>query len=380
MPQLIEIVGKINVTSTACVHEFSRFFWRLCRTFGKIFTNTKVKPQFQEILRLSEENIDSSARNGVLTKATVPIYATGVLTCYIQEEDRKLLVGFLEDVMTLLSLSHAPLDSLKASFVELGANPAYHELLLTVLWYGVVHTSALVRCTAARMFELLVKGVNETLVAQRVVPALITLSSDPEISVRIATIPAFGTIMETVIQRELLERVKMQLASFLEDPQYQDQYALHTEIIKTFGRVGPNAEPRFRDEFVIPHLHKLALVNNLQIVDSKRLDIATHLFEAYSALSCCFISEDLMVNHFLPGLRCLRIDMEHLSPEHEVILSSMIKECEQKVENKTVQEPQGSMSIAASLVSEDTKTKFLNKMGQLTTSGAMLANVFQRKK
>lgn len=38
----------------------------------------------------------------------------------VKEEDRKLLVGFLEDVMTTLSLSHAPLDSLKASFVELG--------------------------------------------------------------------------------------------------------------------------------------------------------------------------------------------------------------------------------------------------------------------
>ncbi|XP_071270916.1 RAB11-binding protein RELCH homolog isoform X8 [Salvelinus alpinus] len=180
LPQLIDIVGRINVASTTCVHEFSRFFWRLCRTFGKIFTNTKVKPQFQEILRLSEENVDALTGNGILTKATVPIYATGVLTCYNQDEDRKLLVGFLEDVMTTLSLSHAPLDSLKASFVELGANPVYHELLLTVLWYGVVHTSALVRCTAARMFELLVKGVNETLVAQRVVPALITLSSDPE--------------------------------------------------------------------------------------------------------------------------------------------------------------------------------------------------------
>ncbi|XP_030059094.1 RAB11-binding protein RELCH isoform X2 [Microcaecilia unicolor] len=380
LPQLIEIVSRINVASTACVHEFSRFFWRLCRTFGKIFTNTKVKPQFQEILRLSEENIDSTAGNGVLTKATVPIYATGVLTCYNQEEDRKLLVGFLEDVMTMLSLSHAPLDSLKASFVELGTNPAYHELLLTVLWYGVVHTSALVRCTAARMFELTLRGMCEALIDKRVAPALVTLSSDPEFSVRIATIPAFGTIMETVIQRELLERVKMQLASFLEDPQYQDQHSLHTEIIKTFGRVGPNTEPRFRDEFVLPNLHRLAMVNNQQATDSKRLDIATHLFEAYSALSCCFISEDLMVNHFLPGLRCLRTDMEHLSPEHEVILSSMIKECEQKVENRTVQEPQGSMSIAASLVSEDTKTKFLNKMGQLTTSGAMLANVFQRKK
>uniref|UniRef100_A0A673HFU2 LisH domain and HEAT repeat-containing protein KIAA1468 homolog n=1 Tax=Sinocyclocheilus rhinocerous TaxID=307959 RepID=A0A673HFU2_9TELE len=161
LPQLIDIVGRINVTSSTCVHEFSRFFWRLCRTFGKIFTNTKVKPQFQEILRLSEENVDASAGNGILTKATVPIYATGVLTCYNQEEDRKLLVGFLEDVMTTLSLSHAPLDSLKASFVELGANPVYHELLLTVLWYGVVHTSALVRCTAARMFELS-EDINNT--------------------------------------------------------------------------------------------------------------------------------------------------------------------------------------------------------------------------
>ncbi|XP_056155146.1 RAB11-binding protein RELCH homolog isoform X2 [Lampris incognitus] len=380
LPQLIEIVGRINVSSSTCVHEFSRFFWRFCRTFGKIFTNTKIKPQFQEILRLSEENVDAAAGNGILTKATVPIYATGVLTCYNQEEDRKLLVGFLEDVMTTLSLSHAPLDSLKASFVELGANPVYHELLLTVLWYGVVHTSALVRCTAARMFELLVKGVNETLVAQRVVPALITLSSDPEISVRISTIPAFGTIMETVTQKELLERVKMQLASFLEDPQYQDQHSLHMEIIRTFGRVGPNAEPRFRDEFVLPHLHKLALANNSQAVESKRIDIATQLFEAYSALSCCFISEELMVNHFLPGLRCLRADMEQLSPEHEVILSSMIKECEIKVENRGIGDAQGSMSIASSLVGEDAKTKFLSKMGQLTTSGAMLANVFQRKK
>ncbi|XP_035474591.2 RAB11-binding protein RELCH homolog isoform X3 [Scophthalmus maximus] len=380
LPLLIEIVGRINVTSTTCVHEFSRFFWRFCRTFGKIFTNTKVKPQFQEILRLSEENVDASAGNGILTKATVPIYATGVLTCYNQEEDRKLLVGFLEDVMTTLSLSHAPLDSLKASFVELGANPVYHELLLTVLWYGVVHTSALVRCTAARMFELLVKGVNETLVAQRVVPALITLSSDPEISVRISTIPAFGTIMETVTQKELLERVKMQLASFLEDPQYQDQHSLHMEIIRTFGRVGPNAEPRFRDDFVLPHLHKLALANNSQATETKRIDIATQLFEAYSALSCCFISEEVMTNHFLPGLRCLRADMEQLSPEHEVILSSMIKECEIKVENRGMADAQGSMSIASSLVGEDAKTKFLSKMGQLTTSGAMLANVFQRKK
>uniref|UniRef100_A0A6Q2XWN7 LisH domain-containing protein n=1 Tax=Esox lucius TaxID=8010 RepID=A0A6Q2XWN7_ESOLU len=367
LPQLIDIVGRVNVTSTTCVHEFSRFFWRLCRTFGKIFTNTKVKPQFQEILRLSEENVDALTGNGILTKATVPIYATGVLTSYNQEEDRKLLVGFLEDVMTTLSLSHAPLDSLKASFVELGANPVYHELLLTVLWYGVVHTSALVRCTAARMFELILRGMSE---------ALMHLNRNKTLF----SPPPYSPLSLPLSLSLSLSRVKMQLASFLEDPQYQDQHSLHMEIIRTFGRVGPNAEPRFRDEFVLPHLHKLALGNNVQPSESKRIDIATQLFEAYSALSCCFISEELMVTHFLPGLRCLRADMEQLSPEHEVILSSMIKEGETKVENRGIGQAEGSVSIAASLVGEDAKTKFLSKMGQLTTSGAMLANVFQRKK
>lgn len=47
-------------------------------------------------------------------------YILQLFTVPPQEEDRKLLVGFLEDVMTTLSLSHAPLNSLKASFVELG--------------------------------------------------------------------------------------------------------------------------------------------------------------------------------------------------------------------------------------------------------------------
>lgn len=41
-------------------------------------------------------------------------------------------------------------------------------------------TSVTSRLALVQSDQLLVKGVNETLVAQRVVPALITLSSDPE--------------------------------------------------------------------------------------------------------------------------------------------------------------------------------------------------------
>ena len=40
----------------------------------------------------------------------------------------------------------------------------------------------------------------------------------------------------------------MQFQSFLDDPMYTDQHSLHVEVIRTFACVGPNAEPKFRDE------------------------------------------------------------------------------------------------------------------------------------
>lgn len=55
------------------------------------------------------------------------------------------------------------------------------------------------------------------------------------------------------------------------------------------GHPGLSDTPLFYFSVVLPHLHKLALVNNMQTVEAKRLDVASQLFEAYSALSCCCI-------------------------------------------------------------------------------------------
>ena len=59
---------------------------------------------------------------------------------------------------------------------------------------------------------------------------------------------------------QMLDKVHMQFQTFMDDPMYRDQHALHVEIIKTFARMGPNAEPRFRDECeysIIFFLHEL---------------------------------------------------------------------------------------------------------------------------
>ena len=47
---------------------------------------------------------------------------------------------------------------------------------------------------------------------------------------------------------QMLDRVYMQLQTFLDDPVYREEHSLHVELIATFARVGPNAEPKYRDE------------------------------------------------------------------------------------------------------------------------------------
>jgi hypothetical protein len=65
---------------------------------------------------------------------------------------------------------------------------------------------------------------------------------------------------------------------------------------------------------------------------AKRLEIATYLFEAYSALSCCFHSGQSILNSFLPGLYCLRVDFAQLRPDSVAVLDSIIKDLEHKLE------------------------------------------------
>lgn len=179
----------------------------------------------------------------------------------------------------------------------------------------------------------------------------------------------------------MLDRVYMQLQTFLDDPIYRDQHLLQIEVIRTFARVGPNAEPRFRDEFVIPRLAGMALANNSVSNETKKTDIALQLFEAYSAMSCCFINDQLVQEAMLPGLRYLRQDLAQIAPEREEVIISMIKEYEAKVDaSKSLERsPSLSGSPATGGSTEDVRARVMSRIKD-TTSKAHIPNIFTRKK
>ncbi|KAK7505693.1 hypothetical protein BaRGS_00002964 [Batillaria attramentaria] len=250
IPRLLEVMMGVGVSLPRVVSALCTYVHRFCRTFGKTFTQKKVKLKFEELVDLPEECLDVQVHLGhtAITTSIVPVYASGVLLSFNTEESRKEVGHFLKKVLCTLAFCQTSLDSLRATVLQLRTDAVNHDLLLSVLWDGVVHTAAVVRATAASLFELLIQGVSETLISHRVVPALVTLANDPDMSVRIATIPSLGGIIENITIREVLDRVYMQLQTFFDDPVYRDHHAVLVELIRTLARCGPNAEPKFQDE------------------------------------------------------------------------------------------------------------------------------------
>lgn len=119
------------------------------------------------------------------------------------------------------------------------------------------------------------------------------------------------------------------------DTSFRDEHRVQSEFIKTFTQIAPHAESRLREDFILPFLASIASQNSQQQSErgpAKRLEISTYLFEAYSALSCCSHSGQAILNSFLPGLYCLRVDFAQLRPDSVAVLDSIIKELEHKLE------------------------------------------------
>lgn len=119
------------------------------------------------------------------------------------------------------------------------------------------------------------------------------------------------------------------------DTNFRDEHRVQSEFIKTFTHIAPHADTKFREDFILPFLALIASQNSQQQSErgpAKRLEIATYLFEAYSALSCCFHSGQSILNSFLPGLYCLRVDFAQLRPDSVMVLDSIIKDLEHKLE------------------------------------------------
>nr|XP_018668539.1 RAB11-binding protein RELCH isoform X2 [Ciona intestinalis] len=334
-PRLLKILQMMTTVNMEIVCSLTNLTQTFCSLFGSNFTNNVVKPKFEKVM---EEDITT------LNTALLPAYAAGVILPDAKEELNEFLLN------STISLSQAKLSlcGMQVALTLLRSMPANHDVIMQVLWSSVMHESAEVRESAASLLAVMTSSEIETRVlSTRVVPALITLSTDTDVNVRIATIHAFSSIVELPsAPLELIERVIVQMTELVSanvesdlasmDGTLLGMHKVRMLIVSSSTKVAATAHPKFRDEFILPHLVAIAASNNQHTDSSKRSEIATLLLEAYTTLSCCFIASNLLQGSFLPGLKCLLTDMEALHKDRTGVVSSLISEVEQKLERGSV--------------------------------------------
>jgi len=339
--RLVLVCEALDPAEQATVHVLADFFRTLCHTFGRSFAQRVVHTRFRTRIQFPAAAVSelSHLERVSLVRCSAPVFAAGVLAAFPNDDE---VSKFLAEFIHAVAVHRCGLDGVVAAVTELCLVHTLPELLLSVLWDCVVHTSVVIRVAAARVFEPVVRsgGVPEPLIGARVVPALVTLAGDSNSDVRAATVGAFGAIVECVGDRAILDKVYMQLQSLMDDSAYRDEHALRVALIRAIGRAGPSSEPRFRDDFVLPRLTALAVQNSsggaVAEASPRRTDVALALFDAYNSVSCCFVGNQLVSEVLLPGLRCLHRDLGTLAPDHATVVGSMIREFEDRVDSSGV--------------------------------------------
>lgn len=353
LTSLLKSIETLGFTQRELLHTLSTLISEYCMYFGYLFTNKIIKPFFQSSLDVPGEKTVLGPSDTPLASTVFPVFVSGVLTCFKQDEPQ--LTSYLKDTIVDLSLSYTPLDSLKATIILLKRERKYHLLLVRILQELASHSAVQVRCCVATLLGLMISGVDEKLLNNHVIKTLLQLAADSEMSVKIHTVESLGVIMETISKREILNQVHKQFQSFADNIKYD--FLLYETILHTLARIVHNADPVFRDEFIIPLLAELSLQNNEAPNLTQRKDIAHMLLEAYRGVSGCFVSMELISEYIIPGLRALQEDFEVVDKNSVPAIKQLLQDSTNKLTNFQRQSRSDSMLKDQSLLSRFTTPK-----------------------
>ncbi|XP_039285476.1 RAB11-binding protein RELCH homolog [Nilaparvata lugens] len=330
VPELLNDLEHVRIDQEEILFSFISFFKALNAGFGRFFAKQKVKSLFMEKLQILESSL-TSVGNEFPTCSIIPVFLLAVEAPY-QVTNNAYLSILLELFIT---------------FVNYNVQNYYLLHSKIICFTGVVHPRHVVRHATANLFLYVIPNVGESITTNRIVPALITLASDPQLAVRTATIPVFGALIENSTNKEVLDKTYFQLQSFLSDPAARDDHATVLQLVTTLGRIVSNCDSWFREEVILPHLAAMAAYTMQLTNQTRRIDLGTTLVEAFSASVYCSLSKNTITTVLLPGLGYLENLCSQSLPSHHGSVLIMIQEAESRSDiNKPIERSSSGMSLA----------------------------------
>ncbi|KAL1450408.1 hypothetical protein WDU94_002779 [Cyamophila willieti] len=171
----------------------------------------------------------------------------------------------------------------------------------------VVHARSVVRVLTAYLLGETVSQVSLSLLTTKIVPALVTLSSDPDVTVKTATIPVFGSLLLNQTKKEVQDKTYFQLQTFLSDESLLENHAAQVTLISTLGRIAPASLAWFREDAIAPQLCSWASSLPLLQSSTRKQDVLLALLDAYSNVLYTSLSPNTINSYMLPGLRRVNV-------------------------------------------------------------------------
>ncbi|BBM96799.1 hypothetical protein Mp_1g00840 [Marchantia polymorpha subsp. ruderalis] len=196
-----------------------------------------------------------------------------------------------------------------------------HTVIVGVLWELVVNPNANVKSTAAVLFKALVPYVDLKLAQQQVLPALVTLGSDPNLDVKYSSIEAFGTVAQHFKDEAVVDKIRVQMDAFLDDGDHEGTVA----VMRALAAAVPHTTPSLRDYL----LQKLAMLSGATTQGTtliRRREKVDVFCEAIRALDATEISAGNVKDLLLPTIQNLLKDTDALDPAHKEALEVMQRE------------------------------------------------------
>jgi hypothetical protein len=137
--------------------------------------------------------------------------------------------------MLYVNVSH--LLSLCSMFEE------HHVAVFNIVWEMVVISDANLKTNAAALLKALVPYISVKVASTHVLPALITLGSDQNLTVKYASIEAFGAVAQHFKNDMVVDKIRIQMDAFLEDGSHEATVS----VIRALAVAVPHTTDRLRE-------------------------------------------------------------------------------------------------------------------------------------
>ncbi|KAL6258754.1 hypothetical protein P5V15_010703 [Pogonomyrmex californicus] len=376
---VLDMVKSVDATQENVLKTLLMYIHSLCVGFGKFITQSRIQAAFSpEVSELEKQLTALSTDKKNMSLTLIPSYLVILSTL-----DSTELANNFKQFLVILSMSGTSISWLQIAASILCARERMQEHVLASLWDGVMHQRSSVRCATATLFGSIIAYVSDRLANAKIVPAIVTLASDPEVGVRCAAISTLGRIITECKVREARDKARLTLETIAKDPQEFSQI-LAISLVSTFAVIAPTCPQNYIEDIIATHLSTIA---SFALQQSRKIELVNALVEAYSVLVYCPLSSQCVSGVVLPGLRHLETLVIQCLPQQKDAVRSLLREAESRQDlskpmDRTLSASSGlSLSMATVNVGqgvEDMRQR-MSKIFQQKTGSPSMPSIFRKK-